>query len=186
MKPRALNLSVFLCSPPISAHLCQGSNPLWLIGWIYGDYFFLLFFFFLYLPRDTLKEREMDGYVEKLIFLMMWQSRHQPPPPSPPPLPLSSPHTLLLSRRATLTARTPKWSLKGGTVLTSQSPALFRLRVLLESRAAVTLMKAGLLFSSSLPLNWYSKYSETLFSSAHEEINHSDLWSTLLKYGVYV
>lgn len=60
MIPRALNPSACLCSPPISAHLCQGSNPLWLIGWIYRDYFFsffLLFFFFFTCPETLWREK---------------------------------------------------------------------------------------------------------------------------------
>lgn len=120
MKPQALNLSAFRRSPPISAHLCQGSNPLWLIGWMYGDYFFLPFF--LYLPRDTLKEREMDGYAGKKRLIFFWWCDRVV---TSLLLLLLLPHTLLLSRRATLTAHMPKWSLKAGTVLTSQSPGAF-------------------------------------------------------------
>lgn len=78
MIPQALNPSACLCSPPISAHLCQGSNPLWLIGWIYRDYF--IFFIFFNLPRDSLKRssRLIDGYIGgSLSFMTTWQSRHQ-------------------------------------------------------------------------------------------------------------
>lgn len=108
-------------------------------------------FLFFFVPAQRHSKRAGDGWIRGKkadLFDDVTESSPDPPP------------TPLLSRRASLTAHTPKWSLKAGTVLTSQSPALFRLRV--EPWSSHTDEGWGF-FSSSLPLNWYSKYSETFF-----------------------
>lgn len=65
--PQAFNLPLLLRSPLISACLYYGSNPLWLIGWIWG------LFYTCNRHSKRRDEGEMNGYVK---------SCHRPAPES--------------------------------------------------------------------------------------------------------
>lgn len=101
----------------------------------------------------------MNWICGKLIFLMVWQSRHQQPAPEP---------------ETSLTVEIKSESQDG---LMLQSHALFRLYVQHEleglTQKTVALMET---FSAYKLIQWV----QWDFSS-YEEINHSDLRSTLLR-----